>query len=338
MPGSGVPAEGGALSPASVLPAAMALWRPGIPARAGAYAARDAGQRRTVPRAGCYSVGMSLSHWLLAPRADHAGLQIPLADATALLEKLGAASSHAVAEDLLHLLGAQVPLAQCTIFSFQGQASPRLVGLGDRARTGALPRISQDYARRFYPLDGAQRVMQAELARPDRAAGGRPRIWLHRQRSADVSHPDYRAVCYELPQVTERLSLLALQDGTRWLSVNLYRGHEHGAFDEAAIATIEAYAPLVMQAMRLHYAGQTLQDDLAGLVLARLRRRFPALTQRDLDVVRGVLEGLPTEALAGRLGLTLASARTYLKRVYRKLGVQGQRELFALLMEPAAQD
>jgi hypothetical protein len=25
-----------------------------------------------------------------------------------------------------------------------------------------------------------------------------------------------------------------------------------------------------MQAMRLHYAGQTLQDDLVGLVLARL--------------------------------------------------------------------
>ena len=40
--------------------------------------------------------------------------------------------------------------------------------------------------------------------------------------------------------------------------------------------------------------------------------------------------------LAERLGLTHESARTYLKRVYRKLGLAGQRELFALLMAPQA--
>jgi DNA-binding CsgD family transcriptional regulator len=32
----------------------------------------------------------------------------------------------------------------------------------------------------------------------------------------------------------------------------------------------------------------------------------------------------------------VASAQTYQKRVYRKLGVSGQRELLALLMEPVA--
>ena len=42
------------------------------------------------------------------------------------------------------------------------------------------------------------------------------------------------------------------------------------------------------------------------------------------------------QRLAQRLGITVASARTYLKRVCGKLGVQGQRELFALLMEPEA--
>jgi DNA-binding CsgD family transcriptional regulator len=282
---------------------------------------------------------MSLKHWPLSPHAAPSGLQIRLQDATAMLEKLGAASSHAVAEDLLQLLGTQVPLAQCAIFTFHGLGSPQLVGLGDRARTRALPRISQDYAQRFYPLDGSRQVMQVEGARSAGAQGaGRQRIWLHRQRSDEVLHPDYRAVCYELPQVSERLSLLAQQDGARWLSVNLYRGVEHGPFDAAAIAAVEAYAPLIMQAMRLHYAGQTLQDDLAGLVMARLGRRFPALTQRDLDVVRALVEGLTTEAMAQRLGLTLASARTYVKRVCQKLGVQGQRELFALLMEPVAQD
>jgi hypothetical protein len=44
-----------------------------------------------------------------------------------------------VAEQILQLLGRHVPLAQCTIFSFQGMARPRVVGMGDRARTGRCP-------------------------------------------------------------------------------------------------------------------------------------------------------------------------------------------------------
>lgn len=190
------------------------------------------------------------SHWLLAPAsASDASLPVPLGDVTALLEQVGrsSASSDEVAGQLLHLLGRHVPLAQCTIFSFQGRSRPRIVGFGDRARTGALPMISQDYSERFYPLDGAQRVMQAELARQQRDPQAPARVWLHRQRPCDVSHPEYRHVCYGLPRLVERLSLLTLQPGARWLAVNLYRGEEHGCLDAQSIARIEAFAPLVMQ-------------------------------------------------------------------------------------------
>lgn len=273
---------------------------------------------------------------MLLPAAAHAAvLPVALADVTTLMERVGRSSSDAVAEQILHLLGRHVPLAQCTIFSFQGMSRPRVVGMGDRARTGALPMISQDYSERFYPLDGSQRVMKAELARLEKDANAKPRVWLHRQAPEDVQHAEYRDVCYTRPRIAERLSLLMLQENARWLSVNLYRGEEHGPFDAQAIGLIEAFAPLVMQAMRLHYAGQTLQDDLVGLVLARLARRFEQLTQRDLDVVQALAQGLDADALAQRLGITLSSARTYIKRVCAKLGVQGQRELFALLMEPA---
>ena len=80
------------------------------------------------------------SHWMLLPAAAQtAVLPVALADVTAMLEKVGRSSlsggsSDAVAEQILHLLGRQVPLAQCTIFSFQGMARPRVVGMGDRAR------------------------------------------------------------------------------------------------------------------------------------------------------------------------------------------------------------
>ena len=186
------------------------------------------------------------SYWALAPH-KRAEFELPLTQVTGLLQKLGQAGRHAVAEDLLRLIGARVPLAQCAIFSYEGGGRPRIVAIGDRARTAALPAISQDYVARFYPLDGSVAVMQAEMAAARRAPRARPRILLHRQRGEDIAHPEYRRVCYELPQVAERLAILALYEGERWLSVNLYRGIEHGPFDEAAIAVVEAFAPLVVR-------------------------------------------------------------------------------------------
>jgi hypothetical protein len=256
------------------------------------------------------------SYWALAPHMG-AEIDLPLTQVTGLLRKLGLSGRHAVAEQLLRLVGSRVPLAQCAIFSYEGGGRPRIVAIGDRARTAALPAISQDYVTRFYPMDGSVQVMAAESLAARRAGAANPHILLHRQTANDIAHPQYRAICYELPQVAERLAILALYQGERWMSVNFYRGVEHGPFDDAAIAVIEAFAPLLVQAVRLHHAGQTLNDDLAELMLARLRARCPALTKRDLDVVRGLLAGLATEGIAERMGIEVSSAQTYLYYRYQ---------------------
>lgn len=269
--------------------------------------------------------------WVCPAHRAHA-LALPVRQLTALLAKLGLSDRHAVAEEVLGLLGPLVPLAQCAIFSFEGAGRPRTVAVGDRARTRALPDISQAYVQRFYRLDGAQQAMQAHEAAARQAPPHRPHIVLHRQAPHDVPHPDYRQTCYTLPQVAERLAILSLHEGRRWLSVNLYRGLEHGVFSARDIATVEALAPMIVQALRLHYTGQVLSTDLMALLHDRLALRGPALTAREQDVVRGLLQGLPTAALAERLGLTAASAQTYTKRLYRKLGVSGHKELVAWLL------
>jgi DNA-binding NarL/FixJ family response regulator len=250
-----------------------------------------------------------------------------------LLEKLGLSDRHAVAEEVLRLLGPLVPLAQCTIFSFEGAGRPRTIAVGDRSRTRELPDISQAYVQRFYRLDGAREAMRAHEDAARQATPGHPRIVLHRQAASDVQHPEYRQTCYELPQVAERLAILSLHEGRRWISVNLYRGREHGLLSPKELSTIEALAPLIVQAVRLHHAGQQLGEDLMGLMLDRLALRAPTLTPRDEDVVRALLQGLSTAELAMRLGLTDASAQTYTKRLYRKLGVSGHKALVAWLLE-----
>ncbi len=276
------------------------------------------------------------SAFWVCPPLGASTLDLPLTQVSALLAKLGLSDRHAVAEEVLHLLGALVPLAQCTIFSFEGSGRPRTVAVGDRARTRELPDISQAYVQRFYRLDGAQQAMQAHEVAARRASPQRPHIVLHRQVASDVRHPEYRQTCYALPQVAERLAILSLHEGRRWLSVNLYRGLEHGLLSDKDIATVEALAPLIVQAVRLHYTGQVLSHDLMALMMDRLALRVPArashLTARDEDVVRGLLQGLSTLELADRLGLTPGSAQTYTKRLYRKLGVSGHKELVAWLL------
>ena len=99
------------------------------------------------------------NYWVLAPQSGW-GVEIPLTQVTSLMGKLGLSGRHAVAEALLRLVGSQVPLAQCTIFAYEGHTRPRILAVGDRARTEALPRISQDYVTRFYPLDGSDKARQ----------------------------------------------------------------------------------------------------------------------------------------------------------------------------------
>lgn len=307
------------------------------------------------------------------------GLQVPLGQVNALMAVLGSTHRHAVAEQLLRLVGGYVPLAQCTIFSFERPNRPRIVAMGDRSRTRALPRIAQAYVTRFFRLDPALTLVSgvipmAPVSQPvpgeDAGAGegadasrrvnpaAQPKasafwrvaanelaksqteasIVMHRQRPQDITHPEYRQVCYELPEVAERLALLAQFEQRFWMSVNFYRGREHGPFDEAGVAMIQALAPTIFHAVRLHHTGHALQQDLSGLMLARAARRNPGLTQRDQDVLTSLLKGQSADAMAESLGLTVSSAQTYVKRLYRKLGLSGHRELLAWLMESGEVD
>lgn len=247
-----------------------------------------------------------------------------------MLAQIGAVTPNALAGELLRLLSAHVPIAQCTVFAYEGQGTPRIVSFADRARTMQLPEISRSYASQFYRLDGNRDAMASADAKCPSS-----RILVHRQSGDDIAHPDYRRICYDQPQISDRLALLNLFDGWRWLSVNFYRGREHGRFSPREIEYIEALAPLVMQMVRLHYNVHLSVNELPEMVVLRLCRAYPELTKRDGELLKCVLTGMTIEETAERMGIKLSSAQTYVKRLYRKLGVSGQRELVGLALKLA---
>jgi DNA-binding CsgD family transcriptional regulator len=104
-------------------------------------------------------------------------------------------------------------------------------------------------------------------------------------------------------------------------------------FQPGELERVESLAHLFAHAAKSHYAlnGQHQQGSAAAM-LARVRRVCPALTPRELDVLRGTLEG--AAEIAVQMGVKPASVVTYQKRAYARLGISSQRQLFALCMVP----
>lgn len=240
------------------------------------------------------------------------------------------ADADALAASMLKTVGDTVPVSQCTIFAYEFGARPRTVSAADHRGGRFLRDVADRYASHFYALDGNRAIVGHS-----RGKSGRDALVLHRQQGDEIENEAYRAACYAQPNVSERLSLLVQPLDSVWLSINLYRDSAYGVFQPGELERIESLAPLFAHAAKGHYAlnGQH-QEGVAATMLARVRRACPALTLRELDVLRGTLEGASAVEIAEQMGVKATSVITYQKRAYARLGISNQRQLFALCLQP----
>ena len=266
--------------------------------------------------------------WRIAP-SPRSG-QISTSRATDLVMSIAHPDADALAASMLKTVGDTLPVSQCTIFAYEFDARPRTVSAADHRGGRFLRDVAARYARHFYALDGNRAIIGRAPAAQSRDA-----LMLHQQQSAEIENEAYRAACYAQPNVSDRLSLLIQPMESVWLSINLYRDSAYGMFAPGELAYVESVAHLFAHAAKSHYAlnGQHQQGS-AATMLTRIRRVCPALTPRELDVLRGTLEGASATGIAAQMGVKPASVVTYQKRAYARLGISSQRQLFALCMQP----
>jgi DNA-binding CsgD family transcriptional regulator len=257
---------------------------------------------------------------------------LDLSRVTGLVAAIGQADNTTFAAEVLKTLAEPAKVSQCTVFAYEFGNRPRTVSVADHRGGRFLRDVADVYSRHYYLLDGNQRVIAAA---PEASPGSS--LIIHQQNTGDIGHAGYRAACYSDPNVCDRLSLMVQPAADIWLSVNLYRDRTYGNFEPGEIALVEALAPLIGHAARHHYVmhGQN-QLGIPQLMLARVRRLCPALAKRELDVVRGVLEGRTAAEIADMMGIKPASVITYQKRAYQRLGISSQRQLFALCLSTDA--
>ncbi|MFI8433632.1 response regulator [Streptomyces sp. NPDC079020] len=86
----------------------------------------------------------------------------------------------------------------------------------------------------------------------------------------------------------------------------------------------------------IHSAAQgrtTLSPPVASRVMARMRKPLPTLTERELDILGQLSQGLGNRDIARALFISEATVKTHLGRIYDKLGVDTRAGAVAVAKE-----
>ncbi|UWU78703.1 helix-turn-helix transcriptional regulator [Bradyrhizobium huanghuaihaiense] len=140
----------------------------------------------------------------------------------------------------------------------------------------------------------------------------------------------YRKIFFQDSGIVDKCAT-AIWTGDTCFYVNFYRIAAQGRFSAAQRDRLEAIAPAIAASVARHFQERTTSDQSLAAVFAT-RAPLSALTPREQEVCRRILEGFSSEAISQGLGISLHSTLTYRKRAYERLGISSQNELFAIVL------
>lgn len=161
------------------------------------------------------------------------------------------------------------------------------------------------------------------------------------KKSVTAESPDVILLDINLPGMTgiEGIShIKALHPETDILILTIYTDSEHifQALCKGASGYLVKNTPLPKlkeNIDELRNGGAAITPAIAKKVIEYFRpgrRAFPeVLTNRERDVIDGIVDGLSYKLVADRLNITTETVRTLIKRIYRKLQINSKAELIS---------
>jgi DNA-binding CsgD family transcriptional regulator len=153
---------------------------------------------------------------------------------------------------------------------------------------------------------------------------------------------EYFSTYYGGLNIGDELGLLAAVDPQSSAHVSIVRRPGGARFTKRDCSWLNAGAPLAREAMRRFNATlapptrhQSVVHD--SLQLAYQNFGTSVLTEREHEVTQLLLRGNSAKSIARSLLIATETARNHLKRIYSKLGVASQTELFALFFRALEQ-
>ena len=153
---------------------------------------------------------------------------------------------------------------------------------------------------------------------------------------------EYFSSYYRHLEIGDELGLLTALGSGSAAHVSITRRRGRPRFTRRDHDWLAATAPLAREAVRrMNEVQSPAGNDRSALhdSLRQAYRHFGAsvLTEREREVVHLLLHGNSAKAIARVLTISPETARNHLKRVYPKLGVASQAELFALFFKALEQ-
>jgi len=152
----------------------------------------------------------------------------------------------------------------------------------------------------------------------------------------DFEQSEYFRLHYAATRIVDEVGFRLTLDRGHVGILSLTRIGEAPRFSAADLARLEAVAGLVRALGERHWAG--LPTAVARAETAGAPRRFdhPLLTKRELEIVTLILKGHSSQSIAAVLSLSPDTVKVHRRRVYAKLRISSQGELFrTFLTDPA---
>jgi DNA-binding CsgD family transcriptional regulator len=232
------------------------------------------------------------------------------------------------AQSAVAYLNTRLAVDHISFFVLDHELRPHFLDAASKAATPTARLAGRLYERSmFYLHDPAHQGVSKRRGEQD--------VMLFRQSADDIRDPAYRDRLYRHFNLLERLSLVRVVDG-RWITFNVYRDNNSGAFAAKEIDLLSGLAALLVACTAKHIAltrrespgdtGPKSRQFLESLLQSIEVR----LTLRERQVCALALMGLTVDHIATTLQVQQSTVATLRKRAYRKLGISKLNGLFAL--------
>jgi DNA-binding CsgD family transcriptional regulator len=251
---------------------------------------------------------------------------LPALETAGLIAAIGARERTGFAGAALRLAHTALRLSHCTLFSHDAaDGAPRILSGASLSQHDTFVfDVFHEYGAGLYTHDSNRRALR-HVSGPARGT-----VKVCRQQRGEITHGGYRRF-YERGEMVDRASVLVRGHDGAPLALNFYRDDRIGRYRADELRRLAAIAPVLAGAVQQHHAASAAKPAGADWH-ARLLQLAPGLTERELAVLCGLLDGATLKTVARALDIAPTTAATYRDRAYARLGVRSLREVPARLL------
>lgn len=211
-----------------------------------------------------------------------------------------------------------------TAFAFSGDLPPRPLIAANAGSRPVAKSLATKYISQYWKMDPANDLLKFENKNTDIALRILP---------DDIADGSYRHDCYTSVRLQDRFTVMRRRGGEVF-RINFYGGVRGGRAGGLDIDRIMSSADLLICLLLKHDAtGRPAPDKLAPeLYRSRLRLLEPNMPLRETEVCAAIVQGMTSEAIALKLGISVNTVLTYRKRAYMRLGISCQNELLRFIL------